>query len=59
VLKRTCATAECVNGRVRKIKPRACGCCIRECFRNAIFFHCGKLDLYPYSFRTPVTHTEN
>jgi len=59
ILKRTNAIAQSVNSRVQKIKARACGYRNRERFRNAIEFHCVKLDLYPDSFRPPVTHTEN
>jgi len=58
IVKRINAIAESVNSRVQKIKARACGYRNRERFRNAIEFHCRKLELYPYSFRTPVTHTE-
>jgi len=57
--RRTNAIAESVNSRVQKIEARACGYRNRERFRNAIYFHCGKLDLYPESFRPPATHTEN
>jgi transposase len=59
VLKRTNAIAESINSRIQKIKARACGFRNRERFRNAIYFHCGKLDLYPHSFRPLVTHTGN
>jgi len=41
------AIAESVNARIQKIKARACGFRNRERFRNAIYFHCGGLDLTP------------
>ena len=39
--------AESGNARIQKIKARACGFRNRERFRNAIYFHCGGLDLAP------------
>lgn len=39
--------AESVNARIQKIKARACGFRNRERFKNAIYFHCGGLDLMP------------
>ena len=39
--------AESANARIQKIKARACGFRNRERFRNAIYFHCGGLDLTP------------
>jgi transposase len=39
--------SESVNAKIQKIKARACGFRNRERFRNAIYFHCGGLDLYP------------
>lgn len=55
VLRVTNAGAESVNAKVQWIKNTACGFRNRERFRNAIYFHCGKLDLYPASLR--ATHT--
>jgi len=45
VLRVTNAGAESVNAKVQWIKDTACGFRNRERFRNAIYFHCGKLDL--------------
>ncbi|HVZ37643.1 MAG TPA: ISL3 family transposase [Candidatus Kapabacteria bacterium] len=59
VLTRTNAIAESINSRIQKIKARACGFRSRDRFRNAIYFHCGKLDLYPHSYRPFSTHTVN
>ena len=39
--------AESMNGRIQRIKHRACGFRDRDRFRNAIHFHRGGLDLYP------------
>lgn len=39
--------AESSNARIQRIKARACGFRNRERFRNAIYFHCGGLDLMP------------
>lgn len=39
--------AESTNARIQRIKARACGFRNRERFRNAIYFHCGGLDLMP------------
>lgn len=55
VTKATNATAESINAKIQWIKYMACGFRNRERFRNAIYFHCGKLDLYPGTLR--VTHT--
>jgi transposase len=55
VLKATNATAESVNAKVQRVKSMACGFRNRERFRNAIYFHCGNLDLYPEALR--ATHT--
>ena len=57
VLRVTNAGAESVNAKVQWIKDTACGFRNRERFRNAIYFHCGKLDLYPASLRP--THTNS
>ena len=55
VLRVTNAGAESLNAKVQWIKDTACGFRSRERFRNAIYFHCGKLDLYPARLR--ATHT--
>lgn len=55
VLGVTNARAESTNAKIQWIKNTACGFRNRERFRNAIYFHCGKLDLYPPSLRP--THT--
>jgi transposase len=39
--------AESTNARIQRIKARACGFRNRERFRNAIYFHCGGLELMP------------
>lgn len=39
--------AESTNARIQRIKARACGFRSRERFRNAIYFHCGGLNLMP------------
>lgn len=39
--------AESNNARIQRIKARACGFRNRQRFRNAIYFHCGGLDLMP------------
>jgi transposase len=43
----TNAGSESMNSRIQAVKRRACGFRNRERFRNAIYFHCGGLDLYP------------
>lgn len=43
----TNATTEAINATIQMLKPRACGYRNRDCFRNAICFHLGGLDLYP------------
>jgi transposase len=57
VLRVTNASAESLNAKIKWIKDTACGFRNRERFKNAIYFHCGKLDLYPDSLR--VTHTNS
>jgi transposase len=47
VLKATNATSESLNAKIQKVKALACGFRNRERFRNAIYFHCGALELYP------------
>lgn len=39
--------SESMNSRIQRLKRRACGFRSRERFRNAIYFHCGGLNLYP------------
>ncbi|MEQ1893640.1 MAG: ISL3 family transposase [Planctomycetota bacterium] len=56
VLGVTNAGAESLNAKVQWIKNNACGFRNRERFKNAIYFHCGNLDLYPD--RLPATHTK-
>ena len=51
----TNATSESINAKIQRVKDRACGFRNRERFRNAIYFHCGQLDLYPNGLR--ATHT--
>jgi transposase len=55
VLKATNAISESINAKVQWIKDTACGFRNRERFRNAIYFHCGNLDMYPDALR--ATHT--
>jgi transposase len=55
VLRVTNAGAESLNSKIQGIKRQACGFRNRERFRNAIYFHCGGLDLYP---ATLSTHTK-
>jgi transposase len=43
----TNALAESVNAKIQWIKRMACGFRNRERFRNAIYFHCAGLSLYP------------
>ncbi len=43
----TNAVAEGLNSKIQEIKKRACGFRNLENFKTAIFFHCGKLQLYP------------
>jgi transposase len=57
VLRVTNAGAESLNAKVQWIKDTACGFRNRERFKNAIYFHCGKLDLYPARLRP--THTNS
>src|SRR5437867_9811474 len=47
----TNAGAESINEKIQTVKRRARGFRNRERFRNAIFFHCGGLDLYPATLR--------
>jgi transposase len=50
----TNALAEGLNSKIEKVKRMACGYSNREHYRNAIYFHCGGLDLIPR--RIPGTH---
>lgn len=43
--------AESMNAKIQRVKRQACGFRNRERFRNAIYFHCGGLDLYPETLR--------
>jgi transposase len=52
----TNALSEGLNSKIQWIKRKACGYRNRECFRNAIYFHLGGLDLYPEALR--ATHTK-
>ena len=47
VLKSHNGHSESMNSRIQRIKRQACGFRSRERFRNAIYFHCGGLNLYP------------
>jgi len=47
----TNAGAESINEKIQTVKRRARGFRSRERFRNAIYFHCGGLDLYPATLR--------
>ena len=47
VLKSHNGHSESMNSRIQRIKRQACGFRNRERFRNAIYFHCGGLNLYP------------
>jgi transposase len=51
----TSAAGESINAKIQRVKDRSCGFRSRERFRNAIYFHCGGLDLYPGTLR--ATHT--
>jgi transposase len=46
----TNAITEGLNSKIQWIKYTARGFGSRDGFRRAIFFHCGKLDLYPQTF---------
>lgn len=43
----TNAASESINSKIQKVKAMARGFRNRERYRNAIYFHCGGLDLYP------------
>ncbi len=48
----TNAGAEAINAKIQLIKYMSRGFRNRERFRNAIYFHCGGLDLYPEAVRS-------
>ena len=52
VLRVTNAGAESLNAKIQRIKSRACGFRTPERHGNAIYFHCGGLDLLPDQFIT-------
>ena len=49
----TNACSEATNAKIQWIKRLCCGYRNRECFRNAIYFHLGGLDLYPIALGHP------
>lgn len=53
----TNAASEGMNSKIQWIKRKACGYRNRANFRNAIYFHCGGLDMYPKSMQ--FTHTNS
>ena len=57
VTKTTNAAAESLNAKIQWIKRAACGFRNRDRFKNAIYFHLGKLDLYPAS--AGIAHTRS
>ena len=56
VLRVTNARAEGLNAKIQRLKSVAHGFRNRERFRDAIYFHCGNLDLYPAGL---PTHTRS
>jgi len=52
VLHVTNAMAESRNAKIQWVKKQACGFRNRDRFRDAIYFHCGGLDLYPEAVST-------
>ena len=50
----TNATSESINAKIQWVKYTARGFRNIENFKNAVYFHCGGLNLYP----PPVTHTK-
>ena len=50
----TNAGSESMNAKIQAVKRRACGFRNRLRFRNAIYFHCGGLDLYPATAARPA-----
>lgn len=57
ILGKTNAAAESLNAKIQRMKNVACGFRNRDRFKNAIYFHCGDLDLYPNGLRP--THTRS
>jgi transposase len=51
VLNASNGLAESMNARIQRVKNQACDFRNRERFRNAIYFHCGGLDLYPETLK--------
>jgi transposase len=51
----TNARSEALNSKIQWIKRKACGYRNRKRFHNAIYFHLGRLDLYPDALNS--THT--
>ena len=51
VLNASNGPAESMNARIQRVKRQACGFRNRDRFRNAIYFHCGGLDLYPETLK--------
>jgi transposase len=49
------AGAESINAKIQKIKRMACGCRNRKRFKNAIYFHCGGLEMELVA----LAHTES
>lgn len=49
----TNALGESINAKIVNTNRMTCGLSNRQHYRSAIFFHCGGLDLYPY---TPVKY---
>lgn len=48
----TNAGAEAINTKIQQVKRRSRGFRNRERFREAIYFHCGGLDLYPAGIKS-------
>lgn len=59
VLNVTNARAEGLNSGIQRIKAQARGFRNRARFRMAIYFHFGKLDLYPTGITRSFTHTNS
>lgn len=55
VMEVTNAGSESINAKIQKVKRMACGFRNRDRFRNAIYFHCGGLNMDPEG----VTHTKS
>ncbi len=43
----TNSVAEGINSKIMSVKRRACGFRNAENYKTAIYFHCGKLDVFP------------